>query len=40
MAVYFLDSSAIVKYYFQEHGHYWIEALHELDHRGDELYIS
>jgi predicted nucleic acid-binding protein len=40
MAVYFLDSSAIVKYYFQEHGHYWIEALHDIVHRGDELYIS
>ena len=26
MAVYFLDSSAIVKRYFQEQGHDWFEA--------------
>ena len=29
MALYFLDSSAIVKRYFQEPGHEWIETLHD-----------
>ncbi len=29
MAMYFLDSSAIVKRYFQEPGHDWIETLHD-----------
>ena len=29
MAMYFLDSSAIVKRYFQEQGHHWIESLHD-----------
>jgi hypothetical protein len=29
MALYFLDSSAIVKRYFQEPGHEWIEMLHD-----------
>lgn len=29
MALYFLDSSAIVKQHFQEPGHEWIEALHD-----------
>ena len=29
MALYFLDSSAIVKRYFQEPGHEWVEQLHD-----------
>ena len=39
MAVYFLDSSAIVKHYFQEQGHNWIQALHN-PAQGHRLYIS
>ena len=29
MALYFLDSSAIVKRYFQEQEHKWIETIHD-----------
>ena len=39
MAIYFLDSSAIVKRYFQEQGHDWIETLHD-PAQGHELYIA
>jgi uncharacterized protein len=39
MALYFLDSSAIMKRYFQEPGHEWIETLHDPDH-GHGLYIA
>ena len=39
MAMYFLDSSAIVKRYFQEPGHQWIEKLHD-PAQGHELYIA
>lgn len=39
MALYFLDSSAIVKRYFQEPGHEWIERLHDPD-QGHGLYIA
>lgn len=39
MALYFLDSSAIVKRYFQEQGHEWIEALHD-PNQGHVLYIA
>lgn len=39
MALYFLDSSAIVKRYFQEQGHEWIEALHD-PNQGHALYIA
>ena len=39
MALYFLDSSAIVKRYFQEQGHGWIETLHKAD-QGHTLYIA
>lgn len=39
MAVYFLDTSAIVKRYFQEQGHEWIETLHD-PAQGHELYIA
>jgi uncharacterized protein len=39
MALFFLDSSAIVKRYFQEQGHEWIEALHDLE-SGHVLYIA
>lgn len=39
MALYFLDSSAIVKRYFQEQGHHWIETLHDANQR-DVLYIA
>lgn len=39
MALYFLDSSAIVKRYFQEQGHEWIEALHDPNQRHT-LYIA
>jgi len=39
MAVYFLDSSAVVKYYFQEQGHSWVQALHN-PAQGHRLYIS
>src|SRR5947209_15742193 len=39
MALYFLDSSAIVKRYFQEPGHEWIEALHD-PAQGHGLYIA
>ncbi len=39
MALYFLDSSAIVKRYFQEQGHEWIEALHN-PAQGHALYIA
>jgi hypothetical protein len=39
MAIHFLDSSAIVKRYFQEQGHQWVKALHNPATR-HELYIS
>ena len=39
MALYFLDSSAIVKRYFQEPGHEWIERLHD-PAQGHALYIA
>jgi predicted nucleic acid-binding protein len=39
MAFYFLDSSAIVKRYFQEPGHEWIETLHD-PAQGHGLYIA
>ncbi len=39
MALYFLDSSAIVKRYFQEPGHEWIETLHD-PAQGHGLYIA
>ena len=39
MALYFLDSSAIVKRYFQEPGHEWIETLHD-PVQEHELYIT
>lgn len=39
MALYFLDSSAIVKRFFQEQGHAWVEALHD-PAQGHGLYIS
>jgi len=39
MALYFLDSSAIVKRYFQEPGHEWIEMLHD-PAQGHGLYIA
>ncbi len=39
MALYFLDSSAIVKRYFQEQGHDWIETLHD-PNQGHVLYIA
>jgi predicted nucleic acid-binding protein len=39
MALYFLDSSAIVKRYFQEPGHEWIETLHD-PALGHGLYIA
>jgi len=39
MAIYFLDSSAIVKRYFPEQGHNWVRVLHESAQRS-ELYIS
>jgi predicted nucleic acid-binding protein len=39
MGMYFLDSSAIVKRYFQEQGHDWIETLHDPE-QGHELYIA
>jgi predicted nucleic acid-binding protein len=39
MAMYFLDSSAIVKRYFQERGHDWIETLHDPAQR-HVLYIA
>src|SRR2546423_3109000 len=39
MAMYFLDSSAIVKRYFQEQGHNWIETLHDPNQR-HVLYIA
>ncbi len=39
MAIHFLDSSAIVKRYFQEQGHHWVKALHD-PATGRELYIS
>jgi predicted nucleic acid-binding protein len=39
MAIHFLDSSAIVKHYFQEQGHDWVEAIHDPS-TGHELYIS
>ena len=39
MALYFLDSSAIVKRYFQEQGHDWIKVLHDTK-RGHALYIA
>jgi len=39
MAMYFLDSSAIVKRYFQEQGHEWIETLHD-PAQEHELYIA
>lgn len=39
MAFYFLDSSAIVKRYFQEPGHDWIERLHD-PAQGHGLYIA
>ena len=39
MALYFLDSSAIVKRYFQEQGHDWIETLHD-PHQKHIFYIA
>jgi uncharacterized protein len=39
MALYFLDSSAVVKRYFHEQGHEWIEALHDTDQE-HVLYIA
>lgn len=39
MAIHFLDSSAIVKRYFQEQGHNWVKTLHD-PATGHELYIS
>ena len=39
MAIYFLDSSAIVKRYFPEQGHKWVCVLHKSVQRS-ELYIS
>jgi len=39
MALYFLDSSAIVKRYFQEPGHGWIETIHDPT-QGHVLYIA
>ena len=39
MAMYFLDSSAIVKRYFHEQGHDWIETLHD-PAQGHGLYIA
>jgi predicted nucleic acid-binding protein len=39
MALYFLDSSAIVKRYFQEPGHEWVEKLHD-PAQGHGLYIA
>ena len=39
MALYFLDSSAIVKRYFQEPGHEWTEMLHD-PAQGHGLYIA
>ena len=39
MVMYFLDSSAIVKRYFQEQGHDWIETLHDPAQR-HVLYIA
>ena len=39
MALYFLDSSAIVKRYFQEQGHDWIETLHD-PNQDHVLYIA
>lgn len=39
MALYFLDSSAIVKRYFREPWHEWIEALHH-PAQGHGLYIA
>jgi predicted nucleic acid-binding protein len=39
MALYFLDSSAIVKRYFHERGHNWIETLHD-PNQNHVLYIA
>ena len=39
MALYFLDSSAIMKRYFQEPGHEWIEMLHDPG-QGHGFYIA
>ncbi|HZU67290.1 MAG TPA: type II toxin-antitoxin system VapC family toxin [Ktedonobacteraceae bacterium] len=39
MVVYFLDSSAIVKRYFYEKGHDWVESLHD-PIQGHALYIA
>jgi uncharacterized protein len=39
MPLYFLDSSAIMKRYFQEPGHEWIETLHDPG-QGHGLYIA
>jgi predicted nucleic acid-binding protein len=39
MTMYFLDSSAIVKRYFQEQGHDWIETLHD-PNQGHVLYTA
>jgi uncharacterized protein len=39
MAIYFLDSSAVVKRYFPEHGHIWITALCDAAQRNT-LYIA
>jgi uncharacterized protein len=39
MAIYFLDSSAIVKRYFPEQGHTWIVALCDVA-QGHDLYIA
>ena len=39
MASYFLDTSAIIKHYFSEQGHNWIEHLHDSIEEHD-LYIS
>lgn len=39
MAMYFLDSSAVVKRYFPEQGHKWIDALCDAA-QGHEIYIA
>lgn len=39
MAIYFLDSSAVVKRYFPEQGHRWIDALCNAA-QGHEIYIA
>lgn len=34
MTIHFLDSSAIVKRYFQEQGHHWVKTLHDPNQQG------